>query len=146
MKRIFESLGPIAPLIERGHTLRTSGDEAAALEVYLSAWETAESLDDDLLRVAASHMVAVVEADLAKKLEWNLVSLGCVERLHPSVAGDCYPTVLANIGYSYLALGNRDLARTYYERAREYAVHLDGEYGESIRSGVDGMLGVLTGP
>jgi hypothetical protein len=142
---IWEELGPIDDLIAEGARLRTEQRETEAQAVYAQAWEIAEELDDDVLRVAASHMIGAVEPDAAKKLEWNLVSLRCADALDERTAADCYPTIHANIGWSYLHLGDRERAREHYEIAERCAVDLDGDYGTSIRAGIDGMLKVLTG-
>jgi len=141
---IWDELGPIDDLIADGHRLRTEQRDDEAMVAYVRAWEVAEDLNDDVLRVAASHMIGVVEPDPARKLEWNLVSLRCADALDVRTAADCYPTIHANIGWSYLQLGDRDRAREHYEIAERCAVGLDGDYGVSIRSGIDGMLKVLT--
>jgi hypothetical protein len=142
---IWEELGPIDALIAEGHRLRAEQRDDEAMVAYVRAWEVAEDLDDDVLRVAASHMIGVVEPDPAKKLEWNLVSLRCADKLDERTAADCYPTIYANLGWSYLHLGDRDRAREHYEIAERSAVGLDGDYGTSIRAGIDGMLKVLIG-
>jgi hypothetical protein len=142
---IWDELGPIDDLIAEGARLRAEQRADEALAVYVRAWEVAEDLDDDVLRVAASHMIGVVEPDPAKKLEWNLVSLRFADALDERTAADCYPTIYANLGWSYLHLGDREQAREHYEIAERFAVGLDGDYGTSIRAGIDGMLKVLTG-
>ena len=142
---IWDELGPIDDLIAEGARLRAEQREDEALAVYVRAWEVAEDLDDDVLRVAASHMIGVVEPDPERKLEWNLVSLRCADALDARTAADCYPTIHANIGWSLLALGDRDRAREHYEVAKTFATALDGDYGNATRAGIDGMLKVLTG-
>ncbi len=140
MLKLFEQLGPIDSLIQKGRSLRAEGKDTEALAVYLEAWRIAEEEESDALRVASSHMVGVCEPDPARKLKWNLASLRAAEALDEETAKDCFPTIHANIGYSYLALGRRADALRHYEMARDLAADLTGPYGDQIRNGIAGML------
>jgi tetratricopeptide (TPR) repeat protein len=97
--------------------------------------------DDPRQAAGVLHMYAIVVDDLHEKLAINEEAL----RLADSV-GDAFPfalkaTLYANIGFSHATLGNSAAAVDWYQQAKIAAAGLDDDdYGNMMRTGIDGTL------
>jgi hypothetical protein len=113
--------------------LQRAGDMDGARAKYLALLDDADT--DDAGAAYVLHMLAVIVDDPKTKLDLNLDSLARAESAGP----DTFPlamqaSLFANVGYSHLALGERDEARRWYVRAQQAAEQLpDDDYGKMIR-------------
>jgi tetratricopeptide (TPR) repeat protein len=132
----------IEAAIGAAQTLAAGGDVAAATDAFEAILD---SLGDDHVQAAAVlHMYAVVVEDLPKKLAINEEALRRAD-----AAADFPPgfraSLLANIGYSHRALGNIDLARSWYVEAQTAASLLpDDDYGRMIRDAAANAVASLS--
>ena len=122
---------PIAQLCSEGFAAETSGDVERAHKIYLDAWERSET---DLDKCMAAHFVARVHDDESEKLRWNLESLRRAEATGGDSLAGFYPSMHTNLGFSYLATGDRERAREQFELAQGKLDALeDGPYGDEVR-------------
>ena len=127
--------------IRRAQTLAADGrleDANAAYRALL------EEVDEDAAHaVAVLHMWAIIIDDPQEKLAVNVEALRRADSA-PDFPGPLRASLLANLGYSHVALGDRDAARSWYRQAREAAAGLaDDDYGSMVRDGVERMLDSL---
>ena len=129
--------------IRRAQALAAEGDVAGAVAVYESLMAAVD--DDDFHAASVAHMYAIVVDDPARKLEINEEALRRAERVTDGRFPEAlHASLLANLGYSHLVLGEREAARHWYERAKEAAKGLDDDdYGRKVRAGIDGQLAVM---
>ena len=74
LEPLLAKAGPaprVLALLERGRTLRSSGQAAAAEPLFRRAFELANRAQLERLAADALHMVALVQTDPAQQLAWN---------------------------------------------------------------------------
>ena len=101
--------------LERGRKLRSSGDGAASVPLFESAFERAAELGEFFLAGDAAHMVAI--AGQSKMLEWTQRGLDLAEA-EPDAAYWAGP-LLNNLGWHYFEAGDYEAALDTFERALE---------------------------
>jgi tetratricopeptide (TPR) repeat protein len=101
--------------LERGRKLRSSGDGAAALPLFESAFARACELREFWLAGDASHMVAIAVPE--KMIEWTERGLELAES-EPDAAYWAGP-LLNNLGRHYFEQGDFERALEVFERALE---------------------------
>jgi len=101
--------------LERGRKLRSSGDGAASVPLFESAFERASELGEFFLAGDAAHMVAI--ADESRMLEWTQQGLELAES-EPDAAYWAGP-LLNNLGWHYYEAGDYETALDTFERALE---------------------------
>jgi len=101
--------------IERGRKLRSSGDGAAAVPLFESAYSRARDLGEFWLAGDAAHMVAISVPD--NMVEWTQRGLELAES-HPDAEYWAGP-LLNNLGWHYFELGELEQALEVFERALE---------------------------
>ena len=101
--------------LERGRKLRSSGDGAAAVPLFESAFARARDLGEFFLAGDAAHMVAI--SDAGRMLEWTQRGL----ELGESEADAAYwpGPLLNNLGWHYFETGELEAALETFERALE---------------------------
>ena len=101
--------------LERGRKLRSSGDGAAAVPLFESAFERARALGENYLAGDAAHMVAI--SDPASMDAWTQRGLELADS-EPDAAYWAGP-LLNNLGWHQYEAGEYDRALTTFERALE---------------------------
>ena len=101
--------------LERGRKLRSSGDGAAAVPLFESAFARASELREFWLAGDAAHMVAIAVPE--KLVEWTERGLALAES-EPDAAYWAGP-LLNNLGWHYHELGDYEQALEVFERALE---------------------------
>jgi tetratricopeptide (TPR) repeat protein len=101
--------------LERGRKLRSSGDGAAAVPLFESAFARARSLGENYLAGDAAHMVAISAPE--KMDEWTQRGLELAES-EPDAAYWAGP-LLNNLGWHYFEAGEHQRALEVFERALE---------------------------
>jgi tetratricopeptide (TPR) repeat protein len=101
--------------LERGRKLRSSGDGAASVPLFESAFARACQLGEFFLAGDAAHMVAI--ADGSKMLEWTQRGLELAES--ETDAAYWAGPLLNNLGWRYYESGDYELALETFERALE---------------------------
>src|SRR5688500_17242290 len=82
------------------------------------------------------NMWAIIIDDPHEKLAVNQEALRRADNA-PDFPGPLRASLLANLGYSQLTLGDHDAARSWYLQAREAAAGLaDDDYGAMVRDGI----------
>jgi tetratricopeptide (TPR) repeat protein len=101
--------------LERGRKLRSSGDGAASVPLFESAFARACELGEFFLAGDAAHMVAI--SDESKMLEWTQRGLELAE----SEAEAAYwaGPLLNNLGWHFYEASNYKAALETFERALE---------------------------
>jgi tetratricopeptide (TPR) repeat protein len=101
--------------LERGRKLRSSGDVAASVPLFESAFARACELGELSLAGDAAHMVAI--ADGTKMLEWTQRGLELAES--ETDAAYWAGPLLNNLGWHYYESGDFERALDTFERALE---------------------------
>ncbi|MEO8084060.1 MAG: tetratricopeptide repeat protein, partial [Ardenticatenales bacterium] len=109
-------------LLERGRT-HASGihadDPAAAMALYVEAFDLARAIGEERLAIDAAHMAAIVAADPARQERWNLDALALAESATDPKARRWRGSLLNNLGMAYHDAGRYDDALHAFERLRE---------------------------
>ncbi|TML06156.1 MAG: tetratricopeptide repeat protein [Actinobacteria bacterium] len=101
--------------LERGRKLRSSGEAAASLPLFESAFENALASELYYLAGDAAHMVAI--ADAGRMTEWTERGLALAED-EPDAAYWAGP-LLNNLGWQHFEAGDYEAALGAFERALE---------------------------
>lgn len=104
-------------LLERGRTLRSSGQPAAARPLFVDAWQLARARGLDGLAVDAAHMVALVEQAPAAQLEWNERALDLARSSAQPYARQWQASLHNNIGWSLHDAGRYEQALMHLQAA-----------------------------
>lgn len=129
---------PVIRLCQDGMRAEAEGRAGDARALYSQAWAARR---DDYDACVVAHYRARVAADAAETLRWNETALR-----HATAVGDgrvaaFLPSLHVGVALAHESLGERDAARSAFERAAEHAGALppDG-YGEQLRSAIsDGL-------
>jgi tetratricopeptide (TPR) repeat protein len=103
--------------LERGRKLRSSGDPAAALPLFESAFARASDDGQDFLAGDALHMCAISVDNLEATEQWTQRGLEFGER-RPDAAYWAGP-LLNNLGWAYYDAGDHRRALELFEQALE---------------------------
>jgi tetratricopeptide (TPR) repeat protein len=107
-------------------------DEARLL--FIQAWEESKNDYDACI---AAHYVARHQKTPEEILRWNQESLDRADALNDERMQDFYPSLYLNLGKAHEDLGNREMARKYYELAAARMNGLPaGRYGDVVRDGI----------
>jgi tetratricopeptide (TPR) repeat protein len=113
--------------LERGRRLRSSGEAAASVPLFESAFEDALAAELYYLAGDAAHMVAIADAD--KMLEWTERGLALAEA-EPDAAYWAGP-LQNNLGWHYFEAGDHEAALATFGRALE-AYERDGTNPDAL--------------
>ena len=103
--------------LERGRKLRSSGDPAAALPLFESAFARAAEDGQDFLAGDALHMCAISVDSIDAMEQWTQRGLDFGEQ-RPEAAYWAGP-LLNNLGWAYYGAGDHRRALELFERALE---------------------------
>lgn len=106
--------GPRIPL-ERGRSLRSSGNPAAAFPLFVSAFELALAANEDFIAADAAHMAALVDPEGIEP--WTQRGIDLAER--SDGAAYWLGPLLNNLGWHRLEVGDAAGALDAFERALE---------------------------
>ena len=101
--------------LERGRLRRSSGDPAAALPLFESAFAEALRADQHFVAVDAAHMAALAAADREGFLDWTQRGIDLAEEREG--ASYWLGPLLNNIGWEYYETADYALALDAFERA-----------------------------
>jgi tetratricopeptide (TPR) repeat protein len=104
--------------LERGRLRRSSGDPAAALPLFESAFATAGAADELFIAVDAAHMAALAAPDDEGFDEWTRRGIELAESAEPSVRY-WLGSLLNNLGWHRFEAGHHDQALAAFRRALE---------------------------
>ena len=103
-------------LLERGRTLNSSGQRAAARPLFLEAWEAARACGEDGFAVDAAHMVAIVEQG-DESVRWNETGLALARSSTDARARRWRASLLNNLGWTWHGRGEYARAHSLFEEA-----------------------------
>ena len=112
-----EPLPRVRYLLERGRVFNSAGDPASARPLFEQAMETASRNELDRYAIDAAHMIAIVEADPQKQLEWNLRAMDLAERSTDERARRWRASLYNNIGWTYFDRKDYARAMEVFEKA-----------------------------
>jgi tetratricopeptide (TPR) repeat protein len=101
--------------LERGRLRRSSGDPAAALPLFESAFAEALGADQDFVAVDAAHMAALAAPNRDGLLAWTQRGIDLAEERDD--ASYWLGPLLNNLGWEYYEEGDFALALDAFERA-----------------------------
>jgi tetratricopeptide (TPR) repeat protein len=104
-------------LLERGRVLNSSGQKEAARPLFEDAAALATRHGLDAYGVDAMHMVAIVESDPPRQLEWNLRAMNLAESSSDERARNWRASLYNNIGWTYFDSKQYDKAMEVFEKA-----------------------------
>jgi tetratricopeptide (TPR) repeat protein len=108
--------------LERGRSFRSSGKADQALPHFNKAFDVAEQAKLESLAVDAVHMIALVEQDPEKQLEWNFKAVTMAKRSVEPRARGWLASLYNNIGWTYHDTNRFEDALKYFESALELRV------------------------
>jgi tetratricopeptide (TPR) repeat protein len=104
-------------LLELGRTYNSSGDKTQALELFISAWTLAKTIQADGYAVDAAHMLAIAAEGNQATLDWNLKALSYAEQSTQPEAHKWLGSLYNNIGWTYFDNGEHLSALELFEKA-----------------------------
>ena len=105
--------------LERGRLLRSGGDQAAALPLFVAAYDAAMSAREEFLAADAAHMAALAAPDRASKLAWTKQGIDIAEATSDRDVAYWLGPLLNNLGVAYAESGEHEAALEAFERALE---------------------------
>jgi tetratricopeptide (TPR) repeat protein len=114
-------------LLERGRVFNSAGEPERARSLFLAAWRLATVAGEDGYAVDAAHMLGIVEP-VEQGLEWNRKALALAESSADSRARRWRGSLYNNMGWTYHAAGEYELALAMFESALD-AWEVDGQTG-----------------
>ena len=105
--------------LERGRLLRSAGDSAAALPLFMSAFHAATAAGEEFLAADAAHMAALAAPDRAGKLDWTQRGIDIAEASQDRDVAYWLGPLLNNLGVEYAESGEHEKALAAFERALE---------------------------
>lgn len=118
-------LARVRYLLERGRTFNSAGEPGDAEPLFIEAYELAESIGEMRHAIDAVHMVAIVQTDAEKQVEWNLKGIALADK-NPEQKG-WLNALYNNIGESYLKLEDYPNAHKYFYKLSEFQKARTGE-------------------
>jgi tetratricopeptide (TPR) repeat protein len=100
----------VRTLLERGRTLRSSGQPVQARPLFVLAYQAADKARLQALAGDALHMVALVEPTLDGRLEWNRRTVEYARRASDPKARRWEAPALSNMGVALNEAGRHDEA------------------------------------
>jgi hypothetical protein len=139
---VIDPENPVVKLCAEGMQAELRGYDAAALALYVRAWNEAS---DDFEASIAAHYIARHQDDPNESLRWNEVALARAEAVPDNQAGAFFPSLYLCVGRSHEVLGNAANARQFYEAAEAGLDRLPSDdYGAVVRAGVTAALARFT--
>lgn len=128
---------PIVKLCSEG-IMAEARDTAKAVSLFTQAWETHQ---DDFEACIAAHYLARHQPSPEETLRWNQLALDRAEAVSDDRALGFLPSLHLNLGASYEALSDFELARHHFREAERCLDALpEDPYGDLVRRGVQAGL------
>lgn len=105
--------------LERGRLLRSAGDPAAALPLFMRACESALAAGEQFLAADAAPMAALAAPDHAARLAWTEHGVEIAEATDDREVAYWLGPLLNNLGVEYAESGDQRAALDAFERALE---------------------------
>jgi tetratricopeptide (TPR) repeat protein len=105
--------------LERGRLLRSAGDPAGALPLFVSAYEKAVAAGEHFLAADAAHMAMIAAPDRQAKLDWTQRGIDIAEASTDSRVSYWLGPLLNNLGWEFHDAGEYEAALAYFRRALE---------------------------
>lgn len=105
--------------LERGRLLRSAGDPARALPLFMSAFDGAVAAGEEFLAADAAHMAALAAPDRAGKLDWTQRGVEIAEASSDRDVVYWLGPLFNNLGVEYAESGEHQAALAAFERALE---------------------------
>jgi tetratricopeptide (TPR) repeat protein len=106
--------------LERGRVFNSSKETPNALVMFARAYELAVEGHQDNLAVDAAHMMAIAEADGAKKMEWNQKALALAEKSQDPKANAWLGSLYNNVAWTYHASEKFEEALALFKKAQAF--------------------------
>jgi tetratricopeptide (TPR) repeat protein len=104
-------------LLERGRVFNASGRAQEARPLFEQAFALASQNRLDSHAIDAAHMIAIVETEPQKQLEWNLRAMKLAEGSADERARRWRASLYNNIGWTYFEQKDYDRAKEVFEKA-----------------------------
>jgi tetratricopeptide (TPR) repeat protein len=104
-------------LLERGRVFNSSGKRDEARPLFQQALDLAVRSKDDFNAVDAAHMMAIVEQQTEKQLQWNLKALDLAENSTDEKAKKWRGSLYNNLGWTYFEQKQFEEALLMFEKA-----------------------------
>ena len=105
--------------LERGRLFRSGGDPAAALALFVRAYDAAMAADEEFIAVDAAHMAALGAPDHAGRLMWAERGVDIARSSGDRDVAYWLGPLFNNLGVEYAEAGNHRAALDAFERALE---------------------------
>ena len=125
---------PIVQLCVEGMECERKEQFGRAHALFFRAWEQSTN---DFESCIAAHYVAWHQACPIDSLRWNQESLDRANAVNDNSVQDFYPSLYLNMGKAHEDLGDRKLAKRFYELAATHCDSLSSErYDSIVRDGI----------
>jgi tetratricopeptide (TPR) repeat protein len=105
-------------LLERGRAFNSSNQSDKAKPLFVAAWEKASAVKEWSYAIDAAHMVAIVESDVNKQVDWNLEALALAKKESPQQKW--LPSIWNNLGESYRVRKDYDKALDCFQKRAQW--------------------------
>ena len=105
--------------LERGRLLRSAGDPAGALPLFVSAYEKAVAAGEQFLAADAAHMAMIAAPDRQAKLDWTQRGIDIAQASTDRTVSYWLGPLLNNLGWEFHDAGEYEAALAYFRRALE---------------------------
>jgi len=105
--------------LERGRLLRSSGDPASALPLFVSAYESAVAAGQQFLAADAAHMAMIAAPDRPAKLDWTQRGIDIAQASTDPRVSYWLGPLLNNLGWEFHGAGEYAQALDCFQRALE---------------------------
>src|SRR6476620_8662859 len=134
----FSQDNKVVQLCARGMELEGQGKLEEASKHFAEAWNHAVSHFE---KFTAAHYVARHQSCVVDKLKWDKLALTHALHIKDESIKDMLPSLYLNIGKCYEDMNDWQEAKTNYQAAHSYTMHLpDNGYGNMIKSGIQKAL------
>jgi tetratricopeptide (TPR) repeat protein len=103
--------------LERGRLRNSGGDPAAALPLFVGAYETALAMPHEFIAVDAAHMAAIAGPDLEARLAWANRGIAMAEASDDPTVTSWLGSLFNNVGWDYFDAEQYGTALEWFQRA-----------------------------
>ncbi|MHB8634952.1 MAG: tetratricopeptide repeat protein [Fimbriimonadaceae bacterium] len=116
-----DSAAGVQYALELGRVENSSGRRAAAMPHFAEALRLAQALGTDYAAADAAHMLAIA-ADLEEQPNYGKAALAVAKAAKDERARRWIGPILNNLGWSYVDMGQPDLALPYFEESLQFRI------------------------
>lgn len=113
----FSPFNPVVKYCLQGMAQEEKGNTAAAIELFLNAWNAASN---DFEKFLAAHYIARQQKKSSDKLQWLQKALEAALKENDPAVQTAFPALYATIAQCYQDLNNAAKANEYAELASRY--------------------------